>query len=58
VTTPKLEDKKSDKLSVKKNTLKDLKVSPTKQGDVKGGGGRYNPSQPKTPSDPGCNPCS
>lgn len=50
-------DKKIGKLSVNKENLKDLKIKGGKDGDVKGGGGRYNPSQPKTPSDPGCTPC-
>ncbi len=45
------------KLSVKKSSLKDMKVKAGKDKDVKGGGGRYKASQPKTPSDPGCDPC-
>ena len=43
------------KLSVKKESIKDMSVKAGK--DVKGGGGRYKASQPKTPSDPGCIPC-
>ena len=54
MTTPKKDEKK--KLSIKKDGIKDLKVG-NKSGDVKGGGGRYNASNPKTPSDPGCVPC-
>ncbi len=50
-------DKKQSKLSVKKDALKDLKIKGGKDREVKGGGGRYNASQPKTPSDPGCTPC-
>lgn len=45
--------KAAKKLSLKKETVKDLKV---KKGDsVKGGAPRL--SQPKTPCDPGCTPC-
>lgn len=47
------DDKK--KLTVKKATIKDLKVTPGKDKDIKGGGGRL--SQPRTPCDPGCTPC-
>lgn len=46
-------DKKSPKLSIKKDVLKDLKVTADK--DVMGGGGKL--SQPRTPCDPGCTPC-
>ena len=44
------------KTAVKKSTVKDLKVG-SKATGVKGGGGRYKASNPKTPSDPGCEPC-
>lgn len=43
------------KLTVKKENVKDLKVSTGKSKEVKGGGGRL--SQPRTPCDPGCRPC-
>jgi hypothetical protein len=58
MTTPSKGDKKTGKLAVKKTGIKDLKVNGGKAGDVKGGGGRYNASNPKTPSDPGCVPCA
>ncbi len=45
------------KLTVKKQSVKDMPVKAGKGADVKGGGGRYKPSQPKTPADPGCTPC-
>jgi hypothetical protein len=45
------------KLSVKKSSVKDMSVKAGKSKDVKGGGGRYKASNPKTPSDPGCVPC-
>lgn len=48
-------EKKSPKLSVKKEPLKDLKVTSGKAKEIKGGGARL--SQPKTPCDPGCTPC-
>lgn len=46
-------DKKGKKPTVKKSTLKDLKVGKEKETDVMGGGGRYQAS--KDPSTgPGC----
>ncbi len=48
---------KKVKPSVKKSSVKDMKAAPAKEKAVVGGGGRYKPSQPKTPSDPGCTPC-
>ena len=51
--TTKTPDKKGKKLTVKKATIKDLKVGTEKEGDVKGGGGRYQAT--KSPSTgPGC----
>lgn len=44
-------------LAVKKSAVKDMGVKAGKSKDVKGGGGRYKASNPKTPSDPGCTPC-
>lgn len=43
--------------TVKKSAVKDLKVG-SKASSVKGGGGRYKASNPRTPSDPGCTPCA
>lgn len=48
--------KSTTKLSIKKDTLKDLKIQPKKEGDVKGGAGRYVPTRDKTAVDPNC-PC-
>lgn len=49
-------EKKTSKLSIKKDTIKDLTVQPGKEDEVKGGGGG-SPSRPRTGSDYTCNPC-
>ena len=46
--------KKTSKLSIKKDSLKDLTVQPGKEKNVMGGG---TPSRPRTGTDFTCNPC-
>ncbi|MCC6128868.1 MAG: hypothetical protein IT186_02980 [Acidobacteria bacterium] len=53
---PKPAEKKTSKLSIKKDKIKDLTVQSGKEGEVKGGGGG-SPSKPRTPNDYTCSPC-
>jgi hypothetical protein len=51
-------DDKGKKLSIKKATIKDLKVQSGKDKDVKGGGKTdLNLSKPASPCDAGCSSC-
>lgn len=49
-------EKKTSKLSIKKDTIKDLTVQPGKEDEVKGGGGG-SPSRPRTAADYTCAAC-